>query len=57
MMAETTNGIRLISRYVDYAPERGVYLWREWPKGKIVSDPEEIKFLESRGAPVERIDT
>lgn len=46
--------LRLIERHVFYDID-GSHLWREWPQGAIVTDPDEIKLLEARGAPVERI--
>lgn len=48
--------LRLTGRFVVYDPERGLLLWREWPAGAIVTDPDEIKLLEGRDAPVERIE-
>ena len=47
--------LRLTGRYVFYDPDHGSHLFREWPEGEIVTDPDEIKLLEGRGAPVERI--
>ena len=47
--------LRLTDRYVFYDPEHGSYLFRAWPEGAIVTDPDEIELLEARGAPVERI--
>jgi hypothetical protein len=47
--------LRLTARYGFY-DEHGSRLWREWPDGAIVTDPDEIKLLEGRGAPVETID-
>jgi hypothetical protein len=47
--------LRLTSRFVVYDPAHGLLLWREWPEGAIVTDPDAIELLESRGAPVERI--
>ena len=48
--------LRLTGHYVFYDPEHGSYLFREWPEGAIVTDPDEIKLLEARGAPVEEIE-
>jgi hypothetical protein len=48
--------LRLAARFVVYDPERGLPLWREWPEGAVVTDPSDIKLLEARGAPVERIE-
>ncbi|SIO49365.1 hypothetical protein SAMN05443247_06429 [Bradyrhizobium erythrophlei] len=48
--------LRLLARFVDYAPDRGQHLWREFSKDKIVTDPDEISLLEKLGAPIERID-
>ncbi len=48
-------GLRLLERFVNYAPDHGRILWREWPKDKIVVDRDTIRLLESLGAPVERI--
>jgi hypothetical protein len=48
--------LRLIERYVDYDPDRGVHIFREWQKNAIVTDVDDIRLLEARGAPVERID-
>ena len=45
--------LRLIERHVFYDID-GSQLWREWPEGAVVTDPDEIELLESRGAPVER---
>ena len=42
---------RLRERFVVYDPEHGLLLWREWPEGAVVTDPDEIKLLEGRGAP------
>jgi hypothetical protein len=47
--------LRLTSRFVVYDPDRGLLLWREWPEGAVVTDPDDIKLLAARGAPVERI--
>jgi hypothetical protein len=55
-MVKPAYAVRLLARFVDYAPDAGRILWREWPAGKIVINPDEIAFLESHGAPVERID-
>ena len=46
--------LRLTSRYVFYDLEKS-QLFRDWPEGAIVTDPDEIELLEARGAPVERI--
>jgi hypothetical protein len=48
--------LRLLARFVDYAPDAGQHLWREFPKDKIVTNQTDIEFLESHGAPVERIE-
>jgi hypothetical protein len=48
--------LRLTARFVFYDPDRGSHLFREWPEGAIVTDSEDIKLLEARGAPVERIE-
>jgi hypothetical protein len=53
----TKYALRLLARFVDYDPDHGRILWREFPKDKIVVDPDTIEFLEARGAPVERIET
>jgi hypothetical protein len=47
--------LRLLERFVDYAPDHGRILWREFPKDKIVVDRDTIAFLEARGAPIVRI--
>jgi hypothetical protein len=47
--------LRLTARFVVYDPGRGLLLWREWPEGAVVTDPDDIALLEARGAPVERI--
>jgi hypothetical protein len=47
--------LRLTERYVDYAPDRGVHVWREWAADQVVSDIDDIKLLEAAGAPVERV--
>ena len=47
--------LRLTERFVFYDPDHGSYLFRAWPEGAIVTDRSEIKLLEARGAPVERI--
>jgi hypothetical protein len=47
---------RLRERFVIYDPDRGAHLWREWREGTIVTDPDESKLLEARGAPVEKIE-
>ena len=47
--------LRLTERFVVYV-ESGSNLFRDWPAGKVVTDPTEILFLEERGAPVERIE-
>jgi hypothetical protein len=49
--------LRLIERYVFYDPDHGSHLFREWPEGAIVTDPDEIKLLEWRGALVEKIES
>jgi hypothetical protein len=49
--------LRLTDRFVFYDPDHGSYLWREWAEGAIVTDSDDIKLLEARGAPVERIST
>jgi hypothetical protein len=49
--------LRLTARFVDYAPDQGRILWREFVKDKIITDPDTIAFLEARGAPVEPIET
>ena len=56
-MTEASYHIRLLERFVLYDPDHGSPLWREWPKEKIVTDPETIKLLTDRGAPVERVET
>jgi hypothetical protein len=49
--------LRLTARFTYYDPNNGVHVWREWPKDKVVTDPTEIAFLESRDdAPIERIE-
>jgi hypothetical protein len=48
--------LRLTARFVDYAPDQGRILWREFPKDKIVVDRDTIEFLESHNAPAERIE-
>ncbi|WMT77456.1 hypothetical protein [Bradyrhizobium sp. Ash2021] len=45
--------IRLLERFVFYAPDRGVHLWREWPEGATVTDADAIELLTKLGAPVE----
>ena len=57
MTAETTQRyhLRLTEHFTVYDPERGAYLFREWPKGAVVTDPDVIAFLEFRDAPCERI--
>jgi hypothetical protein len=47
--------LRLLERHVVYV-ESGSNLFRDWPAGAIISDPDVIEFLESRDAPVERIE-
>jgi hypothetical protein len=49
----TKYSLRLTARFVVYV-ESGSNLFRDWPKGAIITDPNEIKFLESRDAPIER---
>jgi hypothetical protein len=58
MTAETTKryALRLRARFVDYAPDNGRILWREFPKDKIVTNQADIEFLESHNAPVEKIE-
>jgi hypothetical protein len=51
----TDHHLRLTARFVVYDPEHGLLLWREWPEGAVVTDRDDIKLLEARGAPVERI--
>jgi hypothetical protein len=51
---EAKYSLRLLGRYVWY-DINGSQLWREWAKNQIVTDPEEIALLESKGAPAERI--
>ena len=49
--------LRLLARFVDYAPDHGRHLFREFLKDQIVVDPDTIAFLESRDdAPIERIE-
>jgi hypothetical protein len=48
--------LRLTARFVVYDPEHGLLLWREWPEGAVVVDPDDIALLTARGAPVEKID-
>jgi hypothetical protein len=48
--------IRLAARHVVYDPDRGLPLWREWPEGAVVTDPDDIKLLTARGAPFEIIE-
>jgi hypothetical protein len=58
MKAETTKrgyGLRMTEKFVHY-DINGTHVWREFPKGSIISDPDTIRFLESVRAPVERID-
>jgi hypothetical protein len=50
-----TKRLRLTERFVFYDPEHGSHLWREWPEGATVTDPD-IKLLEARGAPIERLE-
>jgi hypothetical protein len=45
--------LRLTSPYAFYDTEKS-QLWWERPTGAIVTDKNEIEFLEARGAPVER---
>jgi hypothetical protein len=52
----TKYAVRLTAHFIDYAPDRGRILWREFPKDKIVVDRDTIAFLEARGAPVEKIE-
>jgi hypothetical protein len=47
--------LRLTGHFVFYDPDHGSHLFREWHEGEIVTDRSEIKLLESRAAPVERI--
>ncbi len=48
--------IRLTSRFTVYV-ESGSHVFRDWAAGAIISDPNEIAFLESRDdAPIERIE-
>jgi hypothetical protein len=46
--------IRLTSRFAFY-DEKGSHLWREWPEGAVVTDPDDIELLEARGAPTDLI--
>ncbi len=48
--------LRLTAHFTHYDPDHGELLWREFPKDKIVTDPDTIKWLEARAAPVERIE-
>jgi hypothetical protein len=48
----TPDHLRLTSRFVVYDPDRGLLLWREWPEGAIITDPDDIKLLTARGAPI-----
>jgi hypothetical protein len=47
--------LRLTKRFVVYDPDRGLHIFRDWPKGAIVTDSAEVAFLEMREAPCERI--
>jgi hypothetical protein len=49
--------LRLAARFVVYDPDNGLFEWREWREGAVVTDPSDIKLLEARGAPAERIET
>ncbi len=40
--------LRLLERFTWYV-ERGSNLFRDWPKGAIVTDPEVIEFLGTAG--------
>jgi hypothetical protein len=53
---QSVKPVRLLERYVHYAPDHGQHIWREWPLGTIVSDPEQIALLTALGAPVEKIE-
>ena len=46
--------LRLTSAFAFYDQD-GSRLWRSWSEGQIVTDGGDIKLLEARGAPVERI--
>jgi hypothetical protein len=48
--------LHLTARFAFY-DEKGTHMWREWPAGAIVTDPNDIALLEARGAPVEKIET
>ena len=57
MMPETTTqySLRLLERFAFYDHVK-TNVFRDWPAGAVVTDPDEIKLLEERGAPVERIE-
>ena len=48
-------GLRMIERFAFYDDQKSHLFW-DWPQGAIVDDPDQIALLESRGAPVERIE-
>lgn len=48
-------GVRLLEQFAFLDTEKS-HLWREWPAGAIITDPDEIELLTARGAPVERIE-
>jgi hypothetical protein len=49
--------LRLLAHFTHYDPDHGELLWREFPKDKIITDPDTIKWLESHNAPCERLET
>jgi hypothetical protein len=57
-MMEKQHGyhLRLRERFTVYV-ESGSNLFRDFAAGSIVTDPDTIEFLESRDAPVERIES
>jgi hypothetical protein len=48
--------LRLTKRFVFYDPDCGSPVWREWPEGAVITDPDAIKIIETHDALFERID-
>ena len=53
---KTKRHLRLTDNFVFYDPDHGFHLFRSWRRGTVVTDPDEINFLEARGAPVDRVE-
>jgi len=46
--------VRLVAAYAFLDTEK-THLWKSWPEGTVVTDPDDIKLLEAHGAPIEQV--